>query len=274
MNYQPDPAAADVYRLVREIQPEIRALVAELGGFPGRLIRPEEAAFPSPPPDSAIPRLIDESRLKPDATPADVEEMCAQARRYRFGFVLVNPIYMRLACELLAGSEVTPVAVVAFPFGAVPPQVKAHEARQAIQDGAREIDTVLPIGELRAGNYRSVVADILTMVREVHRDDVRLKVIIETAYLDQRQKVAASLAVLEAGADFVKDSSGFAPKGATVEDVRLMRSVVTSEIGVKAAGGIRTLADARALIDAGATRIGTSSGAKIVMEIQGSAGRG
>lgn len=268
MTRQPDIKTVEIHQMIRELQPEIRALVGEMGGFPGRLIRPEEAAFPAPPPDGDIPRLIDESRLKPEATLADVEEMCEQARRLGFGFVLVNPIFMRRAADLVAGSDVVPGAVVAFPFGAVPPDVKAREARRAVQDGAREIDMVLPIGELRAGDNRGVVADILAVVREVHRDEVKVKVILETAYLDPRQKVAGCLAVLEAGADFVKTSTGFAPKGATVDDVQLMRSVVGSEIGVKAAGGIRTLADARALLQAGATRLGTSSGAKIVAEIR------
>src|SRR3990170_90546 len=267
VNSQRTTNAADVRRLIQELQPVIRGVGEKRGGSPGPLTRPEEAPPPASTPDEGILRLIDESRLKPDATPSDIEEMCAQAREYGFGYVLANPIYLPLAAELVAGSDVGPVGVVAFPFVASPLAAKAREARQAVQDGAREIDMVLPIGELRAGNYRNVVLDILTVVREAHAAGVRVKVIIEPGYLDLRQMVAGCLAVLEAGADFVKDSTGFAPLGATVENVALMRSIVGADIGVKAAGGIRTLADSRALIAAGATRLGTSSGAKIAREI-------
>jgi deoxyribose-phosphate aldolase len=266
---EPADHLPNVRSLILETQPVIRSLVDEFGGFPGRLIRPEEASFQAPPSDEGILRLIDESRLKPDATPSDIEEMCAQAREFGFGYVLANPLYLRLAADLVAGSDVSPVGVVSFPFGASPPELKAREARQAVRDGAREIDMVAPIGELRSGNYRHVVLDILTVVREVHGDGVRVKVIIEPGYLDLRQKVAGCLAVLEAGADFVKDSTGFAPVGATVENIALMRRIVGPEIGVKSAGGIRTLASARALIAAGATRLGTSSGAKIAKEVLG-----
>jgi deoxyribose-phosphate aldolase len=262
----------DLQALIHELQPGIQGLVDELGGFPGRLIRPEEATLPSPLSGKSFLRHIDESRLKPNATPSDIEEMCRQAREFGFGYVLANPIYLPLAAALVAGSNVSPVGVVAFPFGASLPEAKAREARQAVLDGAREIDMVLPIGELRAGNYRSVVRDILTVVREVHGDGVRVKVIVEPGYLDLRQLVAGCLAVLESGADFVKDSTGFAPVGATVDNISLMRRIVGGDIGVKAAGGIRTLADARALIEAGATRIGTSSGAKIARELLGEQG--
>jgi deoxyribose-phosphate aldolase len=270
VNSQP-AHTADTSQLIRELSPVIRRHVDELGGFPGRLIRPDEAFLASPPSDEGILPMIDESRLKPDATPSDIEEMCAQAREFGFGYVLANPIYLRLAADLVAGSGVGPVGVVAFPFGASTPEAKSREAAQAVQDGAREIDMVLPIGELRAGNYRSVITDILAVVNVAHKAEVRVKVIIEPGYLDFPQMVAGCLAVLEAGADFVKDSTGFAPLGATVENVALMRSIVGPDIGVKAAGGIRSLADARALIAAGATRVGTSSGAKIAREIRGEA---
>ena len=255
--------------MVKELRPQIQALVAELGGSPGQIIEPKQAILARPPAPKEILALIDVSRLKPEAMPEQVDRMCADAVQYGFASVCVNPIYIARVVERVRGSAVAPSAVVGFPFGATLPQVKAFEAGQVIQAGCREIDMVLPIGELKVGNYHSVAEDLLAVVCVCHPEGVLVKVIFETAYLDLRQKVAACLIAMETGADFVKTSTGFALVGATVEDVALMRSLVGGRLGVKAAGGIRTLADCQAIVAAGATRLATSSDVAIVREVLG-----
>lgn len=213
---------------------------------------------------AAIARLIDYTLLKPDATPAQIERLCDEARQHRFATVCVHPVYVTLAAEKLAGSEVAVGSVAGFPFGATTTSVKVCEARQAIADGASEIDMVLHIGALKAGDYARVQADIAAVAAACHEGHALLKVILETALLDDAQKVIACQLAQAAGADFVKTSTGFAGGGATVADVRLMRQTVGLAMGVKAAGGIRTYADALAMIEAGANRIGTSAGVQII----------
>ncbi len=206
---------------------------------------------------------IDHTLLKPDATDAEVTALCAEAREHRFASVCLNPIWVRRASELLSGSGVLVCTVIGFPLGANHPDVKAFEARRALQDGAQELDMVIEIGALKSRDYRLVERDIRGVV-DAARCRAAVKVIIETALLSRDEKVAACSLAKAAGADFVKTSTGFAAAGATVEDVRLMREVVGDEMGVKAAGGIRDPETALAMVAAGATRIGASASVKIV----------
>jgi len=211
-----------------------------------------------------IARFIDHTLLKPEATPAQIERLCDEARRYGFAAVCVNPVYVRLAAERLQGAEVAVCSVVGFPLGATTTAAKVYEARQALADGAGELDMVIHVGALKAGDYERVQEDIAAVADVCHKGGALLKVIIETALLDDAEKVTACRLAQAAGADFVKTSTGFASGGATAEDVRLMRQTVGPRMGVKAAGGIRSYADALAMIEAGANRIGASAGVRIV----------
>jgi deoxyribose-phosphate aldolase len=214
----------------------------------------------------AIARYIDHTLLKADATRAQITQLCREAQEYRFAAVCVNPTHVRLCADLLKDSGVAVASVAGFPLGATSPEVKAYEARQAIQNGATEIDMVINIGALKDGDYDLVERDIAGVVRVCQDSDVVCKVIIEAALLSEQEKVKVCELAQEAGADYVKTSTGFGPGGATPADVALMRRVVGPGMGVKAAGGIRSLADAQAMIEAGASRIGTSAGTKIVQE--------
>ncbi len=211
-------------------------------------------------------KYIDHTLLKPDATPEQIAQLCAEAREYGFASVCVNPCNARQAAELVAGSDVAVCSVIGFPFGATPPEVKAFETKVAIADGAREVDMVINIGALKAGNDDLVCADIRAVVRAAHRRKAIVKVIIETALLTDEEKVRACKLVKVARADFVKTSTGFGPAGATLSDVQLMRRTVGRKMGVKAAGGIRDYDTATKMIAAGATRVGASSSVKIVQE--------
>ena len=220
-----------------------------------------------------IAKYIDHTLLKAEATPGQVDQLCAEAREYGFAAVCVNPCYVRRAAERLRGTGVKVATVAGFPLGATLPQVKAYEAEQAILDGASEIDMVIQIGALKAGEDDRVQEDIAAVVRAAHRGGAICKVIIETAYLTDEEKERACRLAQAAGADYVKTSTGFGPAGATVEDVALMRRVVGPDMGIKAAGGVRTLAQAKAMIAAGATRIGASAGVKIVEEARQASGQ-
>src|SRR5918999_6050042 len=213
--------------------------------------------------------LIDHTLLKPEATDEDIKKLCQEAAAYRFASVCVNPTWVRAAACNLIGSGVPVCTVIGFPLGATLPDVKAYEARRAIFDGAREVDMVINVGALKSGDDCAVEHDIRAVVEVAHEYDVTCKVIIETALLTDEEKVRASLAAKRAGADFVKTSTGFAKGGATVADVALMRQAVGSELGVKASGGVKGLEDARAMVEAGATRIGASVGVKIAQEAGG-----
>jgi len=210
--------------------------------------------------------MIDHTLLKPDATPDQIAQLCYEARKYGFASVCVNPTHVQLAAQLLRGSTVAVCTVIGFPLGATAPEVKAYETQVAIDQGATEIDMVINLGALKSKDYELVARDIRAVVRAGHaQTPPRLvKVIIEAALLTEEEKIAACLLAKECGADFVKTSTGFASGGATVTDVALMRRVVGPQIGVKAAGGVRTQAEAQALIAAGATRIGASAGVKII----------
>ena len=218
-----------------------------------------------------IAHIIDHTLLKPDATQAQIAQLCYEARKYSFAAVCVNPANVKLAAQLLKDSPVAVCTVVGFPLGATLTEVKAYEAQKVIEDGATEIDMVINIGALKSKDYDLVKRDIATVVRTCHNNGAICKVIIEAALLTDEEKVKACQLAKEAGADYVKTSTGFGPGGATVEDVALMRQVVGPEMGVKAAGGIRTFEAARQMIKAGATRIGASAGVKIVQEAKAAA---
>lgn len=210
-----------------------------------------------------IAPMIDHTMLKANATQEEIGKLCEEARRYSFASVCVNPANVALASRLLAGASAKVCTVIGFPLGATTPTVKAIEARDAIANGADEIDMVINVGAIKSGNFGLVLDDIKA-VREATRGKL-LKVILETAYLNKAEKIKACQLSKEAGADFVKTSTGFGPSGATVDDIRLMRETVGPSMGVKASGGIRTQDDAKKMVDAGATRVGASASVAIVL---------
>jgi deoxyribose-phosphate aldolase len=214
---------------------------------------------------------IDHTLLKAEATRADVQRACTEAREHGFATVCVNSSWIPFVAEQLKGSASLPIAVVGFPLGAMSSSAKAFETRKAISDGAREIDMVIPIGALKGREYETVMRDIAEVIEAAHPSPV--KVIIETSLLTFEEKIAAICLSQAAGAAFVKTSTGFAGGGATVEDVKLMRAIVGQELGVKASGGIRTREDAERMIAAGADRVGASASVAIVTT-GGSAGGG
>ncbi|MGE5275129.1 MAG: deoxyribose-phosphate aldolase [Verrucomicrobiota bacterium] len=214
------------------------------------------------PPDLA--RYIDHTLLRPDATAEEVDRLCDEAIRFEFAAVCVNPTWVRRCARNLRGTNVRVASVIGFPFGASTTEVKALEARRAIRDGAREIDMVINIGALRSGDHDLVRRDIEKVADACHEAGALCKVIIETALLDDEEKVVASHLAKVAKADFVKTSTGFSGGGATVHDVLLMRETVGPKLGVKASGGIRSAEDAREMIAAGASRIGASASVQIV----------
>jgi deoxyribose-phosphate aldolase len=217
----------------------------------------------------SVAGMIDHTLLKPDATRADIERLCREAAEFSFATVCVNPAWVALAAARLRGSGVGVCSVVGFPLGATTADVKAFETRRAIFDGAAEIDMVINVGALKSGDLRTVERDIEAVVEPCRACGVGSKVIIEAALLTDDEKVAACTLSKAAGADFVKTSTGFGPGGATAADVALMRRVVGAEMGVKAAGGVRDLAGVKAMLAAGATRVGASAGVKIVQEARG-----
>jgi len=212
-----------------------------------------------------LAKMIDHTLVKPTATEDDVAKLREEAEKYRFGSVCVNPTYVSLATRLLKETDVKVCSSVGFPFGVTLPEVKAFEARRAVENGACEIDMVINIGALKSKDYETVKRDIEAVVAvKRSQNDVVVKVIIEAGCLTAEEKVMACKLARAAGADFVKTSTGFIEGGATVEDVRLMRETVGEDMGVKASGGIRTFEQALAMIEAGANRIGTSSGVVII----------
>jgi len=229
-------------------------------------------AGPPAPPPLNIPQLIDHTILRPDTTKADIEQLCREARQYKFYSVCVNPTWVSHARQLLDGSGVKVCCVVGFPLGAQPPETKAMEARAAIRQGAKEIDMVINVGALKGGDDNLVLRDIRSVVEACRDGSAKCKVILETALLTHEEKARACELAVKARADFVKTSTGFSSGGATVEDVALMSRIVRDKrLGVKASGGIRSLADLLRMVQAGATRIGTSSGIKILQEAAGRA---
>ncbi|HYW44188.1 MAG TPA: deoxyribose-phosphate aldolase [Bryobacteraceae bacterium] len=214
--------------------------------------------------DPTIAALIDHTILKPEATRADVTKICREARQYNFASVCVNPYWVPLVRTELAGSPVKVCTVIGFPLGATSSEAKVAESAAALRAGAQELDMVINVGALRSGDHEAVKLDIKGVVKAAHEAGAIVKVILETALLDDNQKAVACTLAKLAGADFVKTSTGFGPSGATAHDVALMRSVVGPEMGVKASGGVRTLEDLKTMTAAGATRIGASASVKIV----------
>jgi deoxyribose-phosphate aldolase len=217
----------------------------------------------------SVAGMIDHTLLKPDATRQDIEKLCREAAQFHFATVCVNPAWVALCARLLRNSGVGVCSVVGFPLGATTADVKHYETRRAIFDGATEIDMVINIGALKSGDLAVVERDIAAVVGPCREANVVSKVIIEVALLNDDEKIAACTLSKSVGADFVKTSTGFASGGATAADVALMRRVVGAEMGIKAAGGVRDYEGLKAMVAAGATRVGASAGVKIVQESQG-----
>ncbi len=256
------PASGDAARIVQEVKEE----VSRLGGLGGQIDYQTPAAgstvhsYMSP---ESLAGYIDHTLLKAEATEDDIRKLCDEAKRYHFASVCVNTCHIKLAAELLSGSGVTPCCVVGFPLGAMSPESKAAEAAKAADNGAREVDMVINIGAIKSKNWQLVKRDIEGVVNAV-RGRALVKVIIETCLLTDEEKVKACTVSKLAGAHFVKTSTGFSTDGADENDVRLMRQTVGPDMGVKASGGIKTYDDAVRMIQAGASRLGTSSGIAII----------
>ncbi len=229
---------------------------------------PPAPAGLTPPVGSEVAGWIDHTLLKPEATAAQIRTLCQEAMQYHFASVCINPVYVPLACGMLRDAKENVCSVVGFPLGATLPEHKVYEALACINYGASEIDMVINVGALKSEAYGLVFNEVQSVAGVTHNQGAIVKVILETALLTRLEKITACLICQAAGADFVKTSTGFGTGGATVEDVELMRRVVGSDVGVKAAGGIRTYADAVAMIRAGASRLGASAGIKIVQEAE------
>jgi deoxyribose-phosphate aldolase len=279
---------ATLERIIEQITHQVLVVVQGEGGRPGATTQPEgvplsrdnyldrvrpvvnagadriASTLDVAPIDGSLSHMIDHTLLKPEATQDEIARLCYEARKHGFASVCVNPANVKLCAELLKGSDVLICTVVGFPLGATSIESKVFEAQKAIRDGATEVDMVINVGALKSHDYQLVQRDIASVAHVCHGDDAILKVIIEAALLSDEEKVAGCQIAKVAGADFVKTSTGFGPGGATAEDVALMRRVVGPKMGVKAAGGIRTYADAQRMIAAGASRIGASASVKIV----------
>jgi len=237
----------------------------ELAAAYDQELPPAPPAFEVPS-GATIAGWIDHTLLKPEATAMQVKTLCQEAVEYQFASVCINPAFVPLAAGLLTTSRVAVCTVVGFPLGAALPEYKVFETLACVNAGASEIDMVINIGALKGGAYGLVLNEIQAVVQTAHNQGALVKVILENALLTRREKILGCLLCKAAGANFVKTSTGFGPGGATVEDVALMRRVVGAEMGVKAAGGVRKLADAQAMILAGANRLGASAGVTIVQE--------
>lgn len=221
--------------------------------------------------NQSILAKIDHTLLKPEATKGDIIKLSEEAKQYKFASVCVNPFWVSTAAEVLKGTEVNVCTVIGFPLGASASEVKAFEVKKAIEDGATEVDMVLNVGALKAGDLEVVTNDMVQVV-EAAKGKALVKVILETCLLTPEEIVTACKCAVNAGADYVKTSTGFSTDGATVEAVKLMAETVGPNIGVKASGGVRSLEDAQAMIANGATRLGSSAGVAIAKGLQGQAG--
>jgi deoxyribose-phosphate aldolase len=258
----PGPARCPCHAVMFECCPDRLAGVLEAGATRIGVHATGGASGP-------VAEMIDHTLLKPDATRKDIETLCREAAEYKFATVCVNPTWVALCAALLRGTGVKVTSVVGFPLGATTADVKHYETRRAIFDGAREIDMVINVGALKSGDLRTVERDIEAVAAPSRECGALSKVIIEAALLNDEEKVTACLLAKAAGADYVKTSTGFGPGGATAADVALMRRTVGEEMGVKAAGGVRDLEGLKAMVAAGATRIGASAGVRIVQEFRG-----
>lgn len=247
----------------KDIRPHLDQMVGNPEQLKNLIAEPAATSTGQVPTSAAeLAKMIDHTLLRAEATESDVRKLCDEARKHKFATVCVNSSFIPKAAEFLKGSDVKPIAVVGFPLGAATSAAKAFEAREAIKNGAQEIDMVINIGELKSGNYAAVLEDIRAVVEASRPFPV--KVILETALLDHDQKVIACALSKSADAAFVKTSTGFGPSGATAEDIALMRKVVGPKLGVKASGGIRTIDDAMKMIRSGANRVGASASVAIV----------
>ncbi len=264
---------SSISQSMEALRPRVEPAVQAVGGPLDALILPDQAC---PVDLNAVPiaRLVDHTLLKPEATPRQIEQLCDEALEFHFAAGCVHSGFVGRVAARLSGSDVAPCSVVGFPFGTNLTSVKVYEARQAIAAGAREVDMVVPIGLLKAGEFARVAEDLVDITRAAHAQGVLVKLILETALLTDDEKVAACMLAAGTGVDFVKTSTGFAGGGATEADVALMRQVVGDRMGVKAAGGIRNLEDARKMVAAGATRLGTSAGVNIARQAQGQSATG
>ncbi|SEA96435.1 deoxyribose-phosphate aldolase [Thalassobacillus cyri] len=215
-----------------------------------------------------LSKYIDHTQLKPETSKEKINQVCQEAKEYEFASVCVNPYWVNYCYEQLKETSVKVCTVIGFPLGANTKEIKAFETKQAIENGATEVDMVINVGALKSKDYDTVKADIEAVVREAE-DKALVKVIIETSLLTKEEKVQACELAVKAGADYVKTSTGFSGGGASVEDIKLMRATVGPELGVKASGGVRDFESTKAMIDAGATRIGASSGIQIIKGEQG-----
>lgn len=213
-----------------------------------------------------LAKYLDHTLLKPEATEEQIDQIVKEAIDHDFASVMVNPYWVEYVSKKLRGTTVKAATVIGFPLGANTTAVKVFEAEQALKQGAQEIDMVINIGELKAGHLEKVKSDIAAVTEAGHKQGAIVKVIIETALLTDAEKVAVSKLIIEAGADFVKTSTGFSTSGAVVSDVKLLKEVVGDSIEVKASGGIHNLTEANAMIEAGASRLGTSASIAIVAE--------
>jgi len=247
-------------------------LVEEIAAAQARVLgeKEEHELVPAALSPEAVAALIDHTLLKPEAGEEQVRALVAEAVAYGFASVCVNPIWTPLCAELLVGSPTKVCTVIGFPFGATLPAIKVFEVEAVAALGAQEVDMVLSVGHLRDGDFHLVYRDIAEVAAAAHANGLLLKVILETGLLTDAQKVAGCVITQAAGADFVKTATGFSGGGATVEDIALMRRTVGPVLGVKAAGGVRTAVDALRMVAAGATRIGSSSGVRIVEELRAS----
>lgn len=230
-------------------------------------------ARPTPPTARELGAVLDHTLLAPAATPDHILRLCDEAREHGFAAVCVNGSHVSRAARRLEGSAVTVCAVVGFPLGAGEPRAKSYEARLALESGARELDMMLQVGALRAGEHAFVVQDIEAVVTLARAERALVKVILETGLLTPEEIVTACRLAEEAGADFLKTSTGFGPRGASREDIELLHSCVGSRLGIKAAGGIRTASFARELLEAGATRLGSSRSVDLIREVEQEASR-
>ena len=232
----------------------------------GTALNPVPVGVLSPSTPAQIAALIDHTLLKPEAREAQIRQLCREAIEYGFASVCIHPTWVTTCASMLAGSPVKVCTVIGFPLGATLGVVKATETQAVIQLGAQEVDMVINVGRLKDQRYEDVYTDIAGVAQMAHANGALAKVIIETALLTTEEKIAACVISQQAGADFVKTSTGFSGGGATVDDIRLMRQVVGPTLGVKASGGIRTAVDAQQMVAAGATRIGASAGVRIVQD--------
>lgn len=233
------------------------------------ILKPEQAQLPAEPAGAEIARLIDHTLLLAHYTPEDVDRACDEALEHQFASVCVNPIYVPQIVDRLRGSPVKPASVVGFIFGAEFPKIKLAQVQALLEVGIAELDAVLAVGPLKAGHYRQVGEDLAPLAAACHRYGVLFKVILEAGLLTTEEKIAGTILAKHIGADYIKTCTGFAPGEATVEDIELLRAIARDEMGVKAAGGIRSYARAISLIRAGASRIGATQGVTITQEASG-----